>query len=209
MTDDRRAIRDDPPMPPGTGPFHIKGGGFLGHLAWVDASYPGGRAAFLEALSPEMRAYFGNVFLASSWYDLLALASAGHVCARTLGMRYRAFVAMRSRHQAQLDLTGMYRMLLRLASPRMVASRIPKVMAQYLDFGSSRVLDESDGGVTFEIAGVPTLLVDWMSGVYEGFLDVVVTTAGGKTPTFRADTLHHASSHGFPAVTLRVDARWG
>lgn len=208
MLEDRRSIGDEPPLPPGTSPFHIKGGGFLGHLAWVDSSYPGGRSAFLSALSPQMRSYFETMFLAQSWYDLLALASAGHVCSKALGMRFRAFIAMRSRHQAQLDLTGMYRMLLKLASPRMVASRIPKVMAQYLDFGTARIVREEPTAVIFDIAGVPVILVDWMSGVYEGFIDVIITSAGGTTPVFRSETSVHPSVHGFPAVTLRVDVRW-
>jgi hypothetical protein len=208
VLEDRRAISDAPPLPPGAGPFHIKGGGFLGHLAWVDASYPGGRETFLAALSPDMREYFETMFLASGWYDLLALASAGHVCARTLGMGYREFIAMRSRHQAQLDISGMYRFLLKLASPRMVAARIPKVMAQYLDFGTSRIVREDETSVAFDLVGIPVILTDWLLGAYEGFFDVIVTSAGGKSPVYRSESSVHPKVHGFPAVTLRLDAGW-
>ncbi len=205
---DRKALGDEPPLPPGTAPFHVKGGSFLGHLAWVDANYPGGREAFLAALSPSMREYFGGVFLATGWYDALALASAGYVCAKTLDMPYRAFIALRARHQAETDLSGMYRLLLKIASPRMVASRIPKVMMQYLDFGSVRIVRDEPDGVTFEVSGIPQILADWYLGAYEGFLEVVLAAAGGKEPSARAEVLGQKGAHRFPTVTLRIDSRW-
>jgi hypothetical protein len=205
---DRRVINSEPPIPIGTGPFHIKGAGFLGHMAWVDSSFPGGRQAFLAALTPSMRAYFENVFLALSWYDLLTLASAGHVCAKTLGLPFREFIAMRGRHQAKLDTEGMYKVLLRLASPRLIAPRIPKVMSQYLDFGEVKIKKEEAYGLAFDVTGVPVILSDWMLGVYEGFLDVVIPAAGGTAPILYADVAPQGSAHGFALGTLKVEIRW-
>lgn len=205
---DRTKIGDEPPLAPGTSPFHIKGGGYLGHLAWVDANYPGGRKAFLDALSLPMREYFETVFLASAWYDILAIASAGHVCARTLGMPFKSFIAMRSRHQAQVDTSGMYRLLFKIASPRFVAARIPKVMSQYFDFGTPRITRDEDTGISFEVPGIPVILSTWFAGVWEGYFDIIVPAAGGPKPTVRAETSAHPSVHGFPAVTMRIDVRW-
>lgn len=205
---DRRIMTSEPPVPVGSGAFRIKGAGFIGHMAWVDAHYPGGRPAFLAALSPSMRTYFETVFLALSWYDLLALAAAGHVCAKTLGMPYRDFIVMRSRHQAAIDIGGMYRILLRIASPRMIAPRIPKMMAQYFDFGEVRIREEEDKRLAFDVAGVPMILADWVLGVYEGFAEVVLATAGAKKPSLVADVVRQGNAHGFALATLKTEFRW-
>lgn len=205
---DRRVIQSEPPIPAGSSAFHIKGAGFIGHMAWVDSSYPGGRAAFLAALTPSMRAYFETRFLALSYYDLLALAAAGHVCAKTLKMPYREFIAMRSRHQAKIDLEGMYKILLKLASPRLIAPRIPKVMSQYFDFGEVRIQKEEEFGIHFDVAGVPLILSEWMLGVYEGFSDVVLAAAGGTAPIMYADVVRQGTAHGFVLCTLKMEVRW-
>jgi hypothetical protein len=42
------------------------------------------------------------------------------------------------RHQATLDIQGVYRMLLKLTSPKLVAVRLPKMMSKYFDFGTTR-----------------------------------------------------------------------
>lgn len=206
---DRRSVRPRPPVAPGTSPFQIKGAGFLGHMAWVDESYPGGRAAFLAALSPDMRAYFESVFLAMSWYDLVALASAGAVCADVMGMPFRDFIAMRARHQANHDVTGMYKMLLRLANPRMIAPRIPKMMSNYLDFGEVRVRSEQQDGMIVEVLGVPVMLADWLVGCYQGFLEVLVRESGGRDAKLVSKINAQGSRQGFPMGTLEVTVSWG
>lgn len=150
----------------------------------------------------------GNEAPFADRYDLLALASAGHVCARALGLPYREFIAMRSRHQAKIDLDGMYRVLLRLASPRMIAPKIPKMMSQYLDFGEVRIRKEEDFGMAFDVLGVPLILADWLIGVYEGFADVVLPAAGGNAPILYVDVIKQGSAHGFALATLRLEFRW-
>lgn len=205
---DRRAIQSEPPVPVGESAFRIKGGGFIGHMSWVDAHYPGGRAAFLATLTPSMRAYFEQVFLALSFYDLLALAAAGHACAKALGMPYREFIAMRSRHQAKIDVEGMYRILLKLSSPRLIAPRIPKVMAQYFDFGEVRIKKEEAYGIAFDLVGIPLILTEWMLGVYEGFSEVLIAAAGGTAPIVYCDVVRQGNAHGFGLATMKVEIRW-
>jgi hypothetical protein len=204
----RTSIAETPPVPPGESPFHVKGLAYLGHLDWIDGHFPGGRAGFLALLSPTMRAFFGQTFLAISQVDFLPLASAGQVCARALGMNFVDFIEMRSRHQATLDIQGVYRMLLKLTSPKLVAVRLPKMMSKYFDFGTSRSLSEESFHVAFEVAAIPELLVEWFLGCYTGYVEVVIGAAGGSLPTLDITTAPADKLHGFAACKLVCTMRW-
>jgi hypothetical protein len=197
-----------PPVPPGESPFHIRGTGYLGHLAWVDQQFPGGRTAFLALLSPPMRTFFSQTFLAISMHDFLPLASAGQVCARALGMPFVEFVEMRARHQAQVDVAGVYRVLLKLTSARMIAAKLPGIMTKYFDFGETRALSDDPLCVKFEVTKVPEMLVDWFLGCYTGYVEVVVGAAGGQLPTLDFHPSPTSELHGFAACKVVGTVRW-
>jgi|GEM_PF-821774 len=203
------SLGETPPVAPGESPFHIKGVAYLGHLDWVDKHFPGKRPAFLALLSPTMRTFFSQTFLAIGFHDFLPLAAAGHACARSLGMRFVDFVEMRGRHQADLDLNGVYRILLKLTTAKMVAARLPKVMSKYFDFGDVRVLSEDAYAVRFEVDRVPSLAVDWFRGCYTGYVEVTVAASGGNIPTLDIDAQPAPALHGFAANRLVGTVRWG
>jgi hypothetical protein len=201
-------IAENPPVPPGKSPFHIRGTGYLGHLAWIDEHFPGGRARFLSLLSPPMREFFSQTFLAISMFDFLPLASAGQVCARALGMGFVEFVEMRGRHQAQLDIGGVYRVLLKMTSAKLIAGKLPGIMAKYFDFGTARSISDEARCVVFEVAPIPHMLVDWFFGCYTGYIEVVVGAAGGQIPTLDIDTAPAPELNGFPACKIIGTVRW-
>jgi hypothetical protein len=202
------AIGEIPPVLPGKSPFHIRGTGYLGHLAWIDQHYPGGRPAFLALLSPPMRAFFSQTFLAISMFDFLPLASAGQACARSLKMKFVDFIEMRGRHQAELDIGGVYRVLLKMTSAKMIASKLPGIMSKYFDFGTARPLSEEANCVRFEVATIPTMLVDWFLGCYTGYVEVIVGAAGGHIPTLDIDASPSPDLNGFPSCKLIGTVRW-
>ncbi len=201
-------IGDNPPLAPGKSPFHIRGTAYLGHLAWIDDHFPGGRPAFLSLLSPPMRDFFSQTFLAISMHDFLPLASAGQVCARALKMKFVDFIEMRGRHQAQIDIGGVYRVLLKLTSARMIASKLPGIMAKYFDFGVVKPLSDEPLCVRFEVDSVPHMLVDWFYGCYTGYVEVVVGAAGGHIPTLDFAPQPAPDLHGFPACKITGSVRW-
>jgi hypothetical protein len=202
-------IGETPPTAPGKSPFHIRGTGYLGHMAWVAEHFPGGRNGFLDRLSPPMREFFSQTFLAISMFDFLPLACAGQVCARALGMSFVDFIEMRGRHQAQVDISGVYRVLLKMTSAKMIAAKLPGIMAKYFDFGATRPISEEPHCVRFEVESIPQLLVEWFFGCYSGYVEVVVGAAGGQLPTLEVETSHAVDLHGFPACKMIGIVRWG
>jgi hypothetical protein len=194
---------------PGESPFHVRGTAYIGHLEWLDRHFPGGRAAFLAALTPPMRAFFNQTFLAISMHDFLPLAAAGQVCARVMGKSLFDFVEMRARHQAAVDIEGVYKILLKLSSPRLVATRLPKIMSNYFDFGeTSRLTDDEPLCVRFQVATLPQLLVEWFTACYTGYVEVVLGAAGGHLPTIDFVAEAAPDLHGFAASRLTGIVRW-
>jgi hypothetical protein len=198
----------EPPVPPGEGPFRIKGTGYLGHLKWIDAAYPGGRQAFLAAISPEMRRFFEQQFMAIGFNDILPLVCCGHTCAPVFRMSYYDFVVYRSRDQAEQDLKGMYRALLKISTPRVLASRVPNIFAQYLDFGTVKVTQVENYRACWELTNFPLALSEWVRAVYEGFTTVLLATAGGVAPNMEMTLENGPPIKGFPGCKLTVMVQW-
>lgn len=202
----------------GQSPYKVKGHVYEGLFESTDKRCPGGVAAVLPRLAdPALLAFFGQRFLASSSYDLLPLLEFGREAAHLAGVPYSTYVRGGARLQAEKDVNGLYRALLRLASPSLVVARMPRVMMQYMTFGNAagRMLDER----TYEILvrGVPEPVQVWLTAAAEGFVPFVLETAGAKNVVTRAvravpdeqsaGTVSPAGT-GVPLVTGGLIAKW-
>ena len=110
-------LDESKPLPcrPGESPFKIKGGAYRGHLDYVAEQVPGGVEEMLRGFrDPALAEFFQQKFLASTFYDILPLVVAGYVCARQARKSFSEFVRVRSRYPAERDVSGIYRMLIKL-----------------------------------------------------------------------------------------------
>ena len=171
---------------PGTSPFRCKGVVYKGLLASADERCPGGTAAVMARIEdPALRAFFERPFLAASYYDLLPIVPFGQVAAHIAGMPYLAYVRDGGRWQAQQDVHGIYRVLLHLATPRMVCARLPRLTLQYFDFG--RTTGHLVGHDRYEssMSGIPRPILAWLQAALTGFIPVALETAGAKNVVVR------------------------
>jgi hypothetical protein len=146
--------------------------------------------------------------LAISDIDFLPLAAAGHVCARIMKMSFDAFVEMRARHQATLDVGGVYRVLLKLTSAKMVAARLPKMMGKYFDFGTVNIVREAPLAIDFVVEGLPQIVAPWFTACYRGYVEVVISAAGGRVPVFEMRAEPQGDTHGFKTVKFLGGVSW-
>jgi hypothetical protein len=177
-------------------------------MQWIDENFPGGREAFFAALSPPMAAFFRQTFLAIANVDFLPLVAAGYVCARVLNTSLDAFVEMRARHQALLDVGGVYRLLLKVSSARMVAARLPKIMSKYFDFGDVLLVREQALQVDFTVERLPQLVVPWFVACYRGYIEVALGVAGAKLPVLETRVEAQPEHRGFPTARLIARVTW-
>jgi hypothetical protein len=200
------------PFPPGEGPFRIKGGAYRGHLDYVAEHLPGGVEEMLHGFrDPALAPFFTQKFLPSTFYDIIPLVVAGYVCARQSRKTYSEFLRIRGRYQAQKDIGGVYKFLLKMVSPMSAVERLPVLMAQYLDFASDRHFEKlGDTKVELSCRGIPLLIAPWFSTVLEAYCDVVVSAAGGKGVLTRVVLPHEPDGvvKGVPAVRSRCVVTW-
>lgn len=209
---DERAVAmlSDLPWPPGQSPYGIKGVAYRGHVEYCERFVPGGHAAVLAALGrPDLDAFFAQAFLASTRYDVFPLALIGLGAARVTGVGFLDFVRERSRWQANEDVHGVYRWLLRLTSPEMIAARLPRLIAQYFDFGDAAIDVVEKGHLRTIRRGLPRPLAEWYAAVSMSYLEVLIGLAGGQGVhcTVGEITLE-GRAHGIDVVSMEMEAWW-
>jgi len=203
---------DSGPLPyaPGQSPFRVKGTVYRGHLEWVAAHVPGGingmNAAFRD---PRLAGYLAQEFLPSSFYDVVPVVASAYVVARACAMPFTEFLRMRSLLQAQRDLGGLHRLLLKLASPAQVVSRYAAVQAQYFDFGSASARLVEPRCVELERRQIPAMLVEWFVPAQEAFLEVALGTAGASEVTIHTRAAEaDGELRGAPAARILSRVTW-
>jgi hypothetical protein len=198
------------PFRPGEGPFRIKGVAYRGHLEYVAEHVPGGVEGMLRGFrDPALADFFGQKFLASSLYDIIPLVVAGYVCARQSRRTFFDFVRVRSRYQAQKDIRGVYRVLIKLVSPMHVVERLVALQAQYLDFAAGEVHVIDKQHVEVARPKLPAMLSAWMAVVLETYLEVLLGAAGARNVRTRPLPVEpDGLVHGVPAVRWSCDVIW-
>ena len=199
------------PQPPGANPYRIKGTAYRGHMAYVSEHMNGGEQAMFDAIvSPALLAFFKQTFLAASYYDLYPLVAAGHICARLTETSFEGFLRIRTRYQAERDLNGVYKMLLKVTSPESLALRLPRLVGQYLDFGSAEGHLVAPGHVVGAQSGTPRSMARWFQQVHEQYIDFLMPLAGARNVRYRAHPQLRTDETraGVELVTLRSDVTW-
>ena len=163
---------------PGTSPFRAKGNVYKSANEFYDEHLPGGLDVLCNAMDADHCAFMRQPFLAASWYDALPISVTSFHAARIFGVTHHEMLRARARWQAQRDIHGIYKFLIKVSSPDAVAVRFGKVMLQYFDFGESEArMIEPRVCEVFQ-RGVPEPFVDHIVPLAEGFVTAAMARAG-------------------------------
>ncbi len=170
-----------------------------GGLRTVQAELPEGR----------LRDFIGQRFLPGSLYEVMVVPTLIEAEARALGQPLDRYLTFRTRWQAKRDIGGVYRLLLKLTSPELVAARLPKVVVQMFNFATTTHRDLGDKHVQLEVRGVPQALAAWLEVGFKVYVETALTLAGARHPELSLMRQEASGSReGFPLVTLQGDVRW-
>ena len=171
----------------GTPSFRAKGRGFTATLKYAAKRVPGGVEATLASLSPGDRAYAGQLFIESGWYDAFVLERLMRAVAAIKGETLRDFARAQAVVTARLDTSGIYRHSFRAASPEELTRRLPRGFNRYFEPMQAE-LDGIDGScASYSLRRVPDALRDLAEGVTEGFCTGAMEAAGIAPPLFSWD----------------------
>jgi uncharacterized protein (TIGR02265 family) len=169
------------PFAPGQSPFRVKGVTYRNFWDFVAERVPGGRAAVLEQLrDPALRAFAEQTFLPSSFYDTLPTVLMCQAAATVARLPSNEFVRELSRYSVERDTKGVYRFLLRLASPGMIMERTPAAARQYFNFVQASVEKVGPKSYRTRAHGIPEFLAQFYMTVTEAFLRHALTLAGAR-----------------------------
>lgn len=194
----------------GQSPFHAKGVLYLGTQSFFSEHVRGGVDALAQEIEDEaLRAFITQKFLPSSLYEVMHVPALIAYEARALRMGLDDYLLHRTRHQAKKDLGGVYGWLLRLASPQLVASRLPRIMLQMFDFAHAEVVSDSSDETIARFTGIPAPLAPWLSVCLAVYAETAIKLAGGSPTIEEASVRSTGARAGLALVDLEVPIRWG
>jgi hypothetical protein len=141
----------------------------------------------------------------SAWYDVFVLQRVLEIVSRELRQSVTVLATEVGRQNALTDLTGIYRMFLRVAQPVRMLYFTPQLWRNYVNFGDASALRNEPGSFVAEVARVPETLIDWVKGSSLGFIPTGIELAGGTVE--RAEISESLANGADSSVTFLVDYR--
>src|SRR5262249_50284455 len=142
----------------------IKGVAYRGSLKQYDTLVKGGSAAVLDAVrQTDLSLFARQDFFVSRWYDIVPMAYLDQIAADSAGMPLYDFMRAGAELQAQLDMNGVYKLLLRLFSPESALTKLASFSSQYFNFGKPKVELRGPRHAEVQAAEVPAFLADWFA----------------------------------------------
>lgn len=193
----------------GQSPFRLKGTIWLSARAYMDAYVPGGCRAVEERLSGDVRAYFEQQFVPLSWYDALPVNPITAAAAAVQGVATMEFVRTQAAWKAGQDMSGIYKLLLKLSSPTAVWKRFGSIYSQFYDFGRLTFEEAGKDSVDSCVHGMPAELAEWWIPATEAYMTVILRAAGAKNvrTTWKPPEAD-GSLCGTRLVRIRVNTSW-
>ena len=181
----------------------------MGTQAFFEQKIPGGLELLHRSIQdPQLLAFIQQKFLPVAWYDVLPAVPLIRAEARALGLTPRRYLTLRSAYQAERDLTGVYRFLIKVAGAENVAVRLPRLFTQIFDFGASDASVLEPGHVRGFVRGFPAVLYEWFSIALEAYATTALRLTGVPEGTCVSRRLDSPEEGAVPLASLQLDLRW-
>jgi hypothetical protein len=118
--------------------------------------------------------------LPSAWYELDVLHPAIIEVAKVEGRPVQDVAAEIAARNARTDLTGVYKLFLKMLSPQTVLGKLPTLWRLYVRFGECCPVSNVKGHYVAEGRGLLEEYLEWAAGCWRGFIKTAVEMSGGK-----------------------------
>ncbi|MDB4966168.1 MAG: hypothetical protein JWN44_1857 [Myxococcales bacterium] len=120
-----------------------------------------------------------QVLLPSSWYELDVLHPALVTVAVAKKRKIIDVATDIASRNARTDLTGVYKLFLKMLSPQTVLGKLPHLWRLYVQFGECFPVSNDKGRYVAEGRGLIAEYSDWAAGCWRGFITTAVEMSGG------------------------------
>jgi hypothetical protein len=197
------------PFPVGESPFRAKGVLFRGTQEFFSEHVRGGEGALQRQLGAgPLAAFIAQKFLPASYYDALTIPALIRAEADACGLSLSLYMQKRTRWQAERDMNGVYRLLLKVTSAETIAVRLPRVLSQMFNFPPPTTEIEGNVALT-RLTGVPEALADYFEMAVGTYAPALIEFSGAKRAKAElVKTVPAGTQHGVRVVELNFRASW-
>lgn len=187
--------------------FHMKGNAWRGIKEYITREI--GLDRINPLLKPETRAFFDQTFIASIWYDVQPVTEVTQVGAQLTKMRHDVFCRAIGTFIYERDMTGIYRAILRFASPELMVKALPLATTRYFDFVKLETTRVGPKAYDVLILGVPSETAATYTNVTSIFIERAITGSGGRNVTAQCTPPTPGPSiSGTPTARIVRQLRW-
>lgn len=160
--------------------FNMKGNAWLGVQEFIQQTVPGGLAAVAAELPAEIQSFIAQQFVPAGWYDILPIEELTRASARAASETHTTYCRNLADFILRRDQRGLYRAILRFASPEMLVRALPMATKRYFDFVKLEVSNVDHRSYRVLVAGVPQLVAMTYITITNVFITRAIEGSGGK-----------------------------
>jgi len=201
---------DEPlPFPPGESSYRVRGL-YYDRLIAYTKNYVGNLEVVLRSIEHAgVRAFAGQRFSWTGWYDVLPAAFICASFARLIGQEYESMVREHTRLGALEVIPSAFRFAFRIPGPSAFQGQTAQIVALMTDFAKVRIeyatTTHSDGWT----GGVPVYLATHWANTISGFFQALIELRGAVNVRARyTDIVKEAGSGPFETVAIRHEFDW-
>jgi hypothetical protein len=197
------------PFPIGESPFRAKGVLYRGTQEFFAENVRGGLDTLQQQLGEgPLASFIAQKFLPASTYDALPIPALIRAEADACGLSLPLYMQRRTRWQAENDMNGVYRLLLKVTSAETIAVRLPRVLSQMFNFPQPVTEIVGNEALT-QMTGVPEVLASYFEMAVGSYAPALLELSGAKRAKAElSKTVPSGMQHGLRIVELHFRASW-
>jgi hypothetical protein len=201
---------DAVPFAPGDGPFHCKGAMYADLLTYFDETIPGGRLAVLDRIrDSRLRPFFSQLFVTGVWYDVFPLVALNRTAAVVTDRPYLDFLRGFAKWTFPRQVRGIYKFLLKLTTPDMMAKSLPRAAGQFYDFLRVDVKQVRPKVYQSRGSNIPAVLAPSYMVTTESAVVTLLELSGAKGVRHRwLGPSDDGEAHGIKIVRVTREISW-
>jgi len=197
------------PFPVGDSPVRAKGVLYAGTQLFFAENVRGGMGTLMQQLGAgPLATFISQKFLPASYYDALPIPALIRAEADACGLTLAQYMQRRTRWQAEHDMNGVYRLLLRATSAETIVVRLPRVISQMFNFPQP-VTELGENVALTRMLGVPECLTSYFEMAVGTYAPALLEFSGAKKSKAElVAVVHTGVQNHLKMVELHFRASW-